>query len=65
MSLGKTWYEPQSAADKFGIPLAQVRTWVDEGLVRSEEEEGKLVRVNIDDVSLEVENMLRPGREQA
>jgi len=57
--LGKTWYKPQAAADKFGIPLAQVKSWVDEGLVRFENEEGQLARVNIDDVALEVENMVR------
>ncbi|PNU19370.1 MerR family transcriptional regulator [Geothermobacter hydrogeniphilus] len=59
MSLVKTWYEPQAAADKFGIPLSRVKAWVDDGLVRFENEEGKLVRVNIDDVSLEVETMVR------
>jgi len=59
MSLVKTWYTPQSAADKFGIPLAKIQAWVDEGLVRFENDKGRLARVNIDDVALEVETMVR------
>jgi len=58
MSLVKTWYTPESAADKFGIQLNQLMEWVEEGLVRAEQEGGKVVRVNIDDVRIEVETML-------
>ena len=32
--------------------------WVQEGLVRAEREDGKVVRVNIDDVRIEVESMV-------
>ena len=59
MSLVKTWYEPQSAADKFGLPVDKILAWVDEGLVRCEREDGTVARVNIDDVRLEVEAMVR------
>ena len=59
MSLVKTWYTPESAADKFGIQIDQLREWVKEGLVRSEQEGEKVVRVNIDDVRLEVEAMVQ------
>jgi len=58
MSLVKTWYTPESAADKFGIQLDQLMEWVEEGLVRAEREGDKVVRVNIDDVRIEVETML-------
>ena len=58
MSLVKTWYSPESAADKFGIQIAQLMRWVEEGLVRAEKEDGKVVRVNIDDVRIEVETMV-------
>jgi len=61
MSLVKTWYEPQAAADKFGIPLETLLNWVENGVVRSEREDDKIVRVNIDDVRLEVETMVREG----
>jgi len=58
MSLVKTWYTPESAADKFGIQLDLLMEWVEEGLVRAEQEGDKVVRVNIDDVRIEVETML-------
>ena len=59
MSLVKTWYQPQKAADKFGVKLETVLQWVADGLVRSEEAGGEVVQVNIDDVRLEVEAMVR------
>ncbi|MDT8441762.1 MAG: MerR family transcriptional regulator [Desulfuromonadales bacterium] len=58
MSLVKTWYTPEDAASKFGLTMEQLLRWVEEGLVRAEQEEGKPVRVNIDDVRLEVEAMV-------
>jgi hypothetical protein len=59
MSLVKTWYPPQQAADKFGIKLETVLQWVADGLVRSEESGSEVVQVNIDDVRLEVDEMVR------
>jgi predicted site-specific integrase-resolvase len=58
MSLVKTWYTPEAAADKFGIQISQLMEWVEEGLVRAEQEGRKVVRVNIDDVRIEVESMV-------
>ncbi len=58
MSLVKTWYTPEAAADKFGISTGQLMVWVDEGLVRAEREGDKVERVNIDDVRIEVETMV-------
>jgi predicted site-specific integrase-resolvase len=58
MSLVKTWYTPEAAADKFGIQLPQLMEWVEEGVVRAEQEGHKVVRVNIDDVRIEVESMV-------
>ena len=59
MSLVKTWYTTEAAADKFGIQVGKVLEWVTAGLVRAELEGEKVVRVNIDDVRLEVETMVR------
>lgn len=59
MSLVKTWYTPQAAADKFGLPVEKILAWVEDGLVRCEREEGAVTQVNIDDVRLEVEAMVR------
>ncbi len=58
MSLVKTWYTPEAAADKFGLKMDQLMKWVTDGLVRAEETDGKVVRVNIDDVRIEVEAMI-------
>ncbi len=58
MSLVKTWYTPEAAADKFGIQVGKLMEWVEEGLVRSEQEGDKVAQVNIDDVRLEVETMV-------
>lgn len=59
MSLVKTWYPPAEAADKFGISEEQVLQWVEDGLVRCEREQETIRLVNIDDVKLEVENLVR------
>ncbi|PLX84177.1 MAG: MerR family transcriptional regulator [Desulfuromonas sp.] len=61
MSLVKTWYTPEDAGDKYGVKKAVVLEWVEEGLVRCEREKGKVARVNIDDVKLEVETLVRKG----
>ena len=59
MSLVKTWYTPEEAEGKFGVKKERIMEWVDEGVVRSEEENGSIARVNIDDVRLQVEEMIR------
>jgi len=58
MSLVKTWYTPETAAEKFGITVGQIFEWVAEGLVRAEQEDEKVALVNIDDVRLEVQAMV-------
>jgi predicted site-specific integrase-resolvase len=55
MSLGKTWFTPEEMEAKVGVSKALILKWVDEGLVRCEREGDTVVRVNIDDVNLEVE----------
>jgi len=59
MSLVKTWYAPAAAADKFGISEEQVLQWVEDGLVRCERDGETIRLVNIDDVKLEVEALVR------
>ena len=61
MSLVKTWYTPEAAADKFGIQETLLMQWVEEGLVRAELEGGTVTHVNIDDVRIEVEAMVKRG----
>ncbi len=59
MSLIKTWYTPQEAHAKYGVEQDKILEWVEEGLVRAEREGGKVVRVNIDDVQLQSEVLVR------
>jgi len=57
MSLVKTWYEVDKAAAKYGLRRETILELVREGLVRSEEDEnGEVIRVNIDDVKLQLQN---------
>jgi excisionase family DNA binding protein len=59
MSLVKTWYTVEEAAAKFGVPQARILEWVDEGVVRSEDEGKTVVRINADDLQLKLEELVR------
>jgi hypothetical protein len=59
MAMVKTWYTPEEAEAKYGVKKAMILGWVEEGLVRCEREGGKVARVNIDDVKLEAEALVR------
>ncbi len=62
MSMVKTWYTPEEAESKFGVQKQRLLDWVEDGLVRCEREDGKVVRINIDDVQLEVERMVQESK---
>ena len=57
MSFDKTWYTLEEAESKFGLAREQILEWVDEGLVRCEQEGKKVVRVNGDDLELKIGEM--------
>ncbi len=58
MSLVKTWYSPQEAEGKFGVAKEKIMALAQEGLIRFESEEGEIVRINIDDLTLELGQLL-------
>lgn len=58
MSLVKTWYSPQEAEGKFGVAKEKILALALEGLIRFESEEGEIVRINIDDLTLELGQLL-------
>jgi hypothetical protein len=61
MSLIKTWYTLGEAESKYGVTEALILEWVEEGLVRCEEEGKTIARVNGDDVELMVSERATKG----
>jgi excisionase family DNA binding protein len=57
MKMETTWYTVHEAAAKFGVEDRTILTWVEEGIIRSEDEDGRVVRVNGDDLDLKVQEM--------
>lgn len=55
MSIPVTWYSLDKAAEKFGLEQAQILIWVEEGLIRSELSGKRVVRVNVDDLKLKMQ----------
>jgi hypothetical protein len=57
MTINHTWYTLEEAESKFGLTRALILEWVEEGLIRSEQEGKKVVRVNGDDLELKIGEM--------
>jgi predicted site-specific integrase-resolvase len=56
--LGDNWGTLEEVESKFGVSEDLLLEWVKEGIVRSEEQDGKVLRVNIDDLELKIEEDL-------
>ncbi len=59
MSISKTWYTPDEAESKFGVPKSRILQWVEDGLVRCEQCGTKVVAVNGDDMELKIEELIK------
>ena len=57
MSFEKSWYTLEEAAAKFGIQQRKIEEWVEDGLVRAEEEQKRIVRVHADDLELKLQEL--------
>ncbi|MBP1753138.1 MAG: hypothetical protein H6Q57_1974 [Geobacteraceae bacterium] len=56
--LGDSWCTLEEVESKFGVSKDLVLEWVKQGIVRSEEQDGKVIRVYIDDLELKIEEDL-------
>jgi excisionase family DNA binding protein len=54
MSLTKNWYTIDEAAAKFGISNKQLQEWVENGVLRTEEGQGKVIRLDGEDIEREL-----------
>lgn len=55
MSFGMNWCTIEEAASKYNLKESLIRKWVSQGVVRAEEVDHTVVRVNVDDLELEVQ----------
>lgn len=59
MTLEQAWHTLDAAAEKYGVDKRQIVAWIEEGIIRSEEDEDKILRVNIDDLELKIHELTR------
>ena len=55
MSIGLSWCTIEEAIAKYALEESLILKWVEKGVVRSEEVDNKVVRVNVADIELEVQ----------
>ena len=56
--VGDSWCPIEEVESKYGVSKNLVLQWVKEGILRSEEQGGKVIRINIDDLNLKIEEDL-------
>ncbi|QEM67249.1 helix-turn-helix domain-containing protein [Geobacter sp. FeAm09] len=57
MSLTKSWYTIDEAADKYGVSHKQLQKWVESGVLRTEGGKGTVILLNGDDIEMELNLM--------
>jgi hypothetical protein len=56
--VGESWCTIEEVESKFGLSRDLVLQWVKDGILRSEEQGGEVIRVYIDDLKLKIEEDL-------
>jgi len=59
MPIGISWCTIEEASAKYSLKKSLILKWVEMGVVRSEEVDHKIVRVNVADIELEVQERAR------
>jgi hypothetical protein len=57
MPIGITWYTLEEAAAKYCLETALIKRWAEEGVVRSELGDNHVMRVNVDDLELKLQEV--------
>jgi uncharacterized membrane protein len=57
MPLGITWYTLEEATAKYCLETSLILKWVDEGVIRAEQADNQIMRVNVDDLEIRVQEM--------
>jgi hypothetical protein len=57
MPLGITWYTLEEAAAKYCLETAVIEEWAEEGVVRSELGDNHVMRINVDDLELKLQEV--------
>jgi hypothetical protein len=60
MSLGITWYTVEEAAAKYCLEKAVILKLVEEGVVRAEMSDKDVIRINVDDLELILQETTSP-----
>jgi hypothetical protein len=58
MSLVKTWYTLGEATAKYGLEASSILKWADEGVVRTDQSDTRLMQVNVEDLELQINDII-------
>jgi hypothetical protein len=50
MQLGKSWFTIEEAISKYSLKTPMILNWVEQGVVRTQQTDTRLMRVNSDDI---------------
>ncbi len=59
MTLVKSWSTPEEAESKYGVSKKEILKWVEDGVVRCEHRDGKVIRINVDDLELKIREIVK------